>query len=78
MKRQSIGIDIMLIVISIILGISLKRLVDMSVNTQALEKLVKTYNRDIQIHTKEFKENQFQHCIISLEKNSLWFSNNPC
>ena len=50
------GIDIMLIIILIILGLSLKKLVDMSAKIQTLEKLIKIDHRAIQIQTEEFNE----------------------
>ena len=43
-------IVIIFIVGLIILGSSFKKLVDMSAKTQALEKLINTDHRDIQIH----------------------------
>lgn len=59
-----IGIDKILIIILIIifivglkiLGLCFKKLVDMSTKIQALEKLINTDHRDIQIETEEFKE----------------------
>ena len=47
--------DIMLIIILIILGLSLKKLVDTSAMIQALEELIKTDHRGIQIHTEASK-----------------------
>ena len=47
-------IIIFLIVGLIIIGLSLKKLVDMSTKTQALEKLIKRDHRAIQIQTEEF------------------------
>ena len=38
----------------IVLDLSFKKLVDMSAKIQALEKLIKTDHRDIQIQTEEF------------------------
>lgn len=48
----------MLIIILVILGLSLKKLVDMNAKIQALERLTKTDQRDIQIHTEKFKGEQ--------------------
>ena len=46
----------MLIIILIILGLSLKKLVDMSAKIQALEKHIKTDHRDTQVQREEFNE----------------------
>ena len=48
----SIFILIILVVVLIVLGLSLKKLFDLSVKIQALEKLNKTDHRDIQIQTE--------------------------
>ena len=68
---------IILVVVLIILGLSLKMLFSLTANIQSLEKLNKTDHRDIQIQ-RNLDDNQFQHCIIKLERNSLSFSNNQC
>ena len=60
----------------IILVLALKKFVDINAKIQVLEKLIKMNHRDIQIQTEEFKENQSQHYIIRLERNSPRFSNN--
>ena len=52
--QKSINV-ILLIIILIILGLPLKKLVDMSPKIQTLEKLINADHSDIQIQTEEFK-----------------------
>ncbi|MGE9502578.1 hypothetical protein ACQP3D_29800, partial [Escherichia coli] len=57
----------------IILGLSLKKLVDMSVKMKSLEKLMKADHRDIQTQTKEFigKPNSALHSRVKREFKGL-------
>ena len=66
---------IILVVIFIILGLSLKKLFGMSNKIQVLEKLNETDQRDIQFQ-RNLKENQFYDCFIRLQRNNIKFSNN--
>ena len=53
-------------------------MVNLSAKIQVLEKLNKADHKDIQTQTDDLMTNQFQHCIIRLDRNSLRYQTTNC
>lgn len=66
---------IIFMVVLIILGLSFKKLVEISVKIQALEKLSKTNHRNIQIQTDGYKGEPISVLHFKVSENKLRFSN---
>ena len=64
------------LVVFIILGLSLKKLFGMTNKIQALEKLNKTDHRDIQIQTKEFNGEPISALHYKVREEQTKFLNN--